>query len=104
MYAKEANVIVNTARKLVGNNNLSKLSGFDVSKLEAEIESILRKHMAQQLSGKEKRVTIKATDVREEESDYAPVYQPIIESRVAPTMKDTAKKFKTLQKNTADAR
>jgi len=48
-YALEANVLLNSAKKLVGTADLGKLSSLDVSKLESEIESLLRRNIPNSL-------------------------------------------------------
>lgn len=44
-HALRAHSILSDVKKLVGTVNLSKLSGYDISKLESEIEALLRRNI-----------------------------------------------------------
>ncbi len=48
-HAVEANSILTSAKKLVGTGDLSKMSGYDISKLESEIEALLRRNIPNSL-------------------------------------------------------
>lgn len=48
-HAIEANAILTNAKKLAGTKDLAKLSGFDIGKLESEIDSILRRNISPEL-------------------------------------------------------
>lgn len=48
-YAIEAHTILNGAKKLVGTTDLSKLSGYNISKIESEIEALLRRNIPNSL-------------------------------------------------------
>lgn len=48
-YALEASITLADAKRLVGTSDLGKISGFDVSKLESEIDSLLRRNIPSDL-------------------------------------------------------
>ena len=48
-YAVEASILLTSSRKLAGGNDLSKMSGFDIGKLESEINSIMKREIPSEL-------------------------------------------------------
>ena len=73
-YAIEANTTLSNARKLAGTVDLAALSGYDIAKLESEVETILRRTISHDL-------LVKDTDIVGPSNTSRPSYTNNYENR-----------------------